>query len=499
MLPSHILAGCVGLWSVAPFAVAAKSLTSEGPSLLRSDAVLLQTKAGISQDGRRRLHHVLTSDCTANSVWMGHLHAALLDIVHPGQKLSWLVWGCTFQEQKPLFEKVAHKDARVRFFRARSAVHPDTGAPMKDFQASSRPMMIHDWVDHFPEDLGQDEVVVLGEPDQFMMAPLDFKNRPLSHDRKDVDPTLSEDRRSLTDAVMPGRGAAQDAAVGARWYHLRPDELRAACASWDGLKFGNCTRLSEGQASERYGSGPPWALHSTDFKRHSQLWEPLMLRLKSSSQASFESEQSAYGFAAAHLGLDAVLYKHYTVSNPGAGSFEGWARTEDLDAYDPCAERRLPAHGSSAVPLFLHACGTYGTTDVDGTEMRLHKDHVPKDILECRAPLLKHPARDLLRKLKEHGASATDPERANTWMVCSWVNLINTALTKWKGQHCPTGTANLERSFVVEPHADGFRFTNESFQPVWRMAEFYNKGGYGDEAPRELSGTPLLFEYDLEG
>ena len=33
-----------------------------------------------------------------------------------------------------------------------------------------------------------------------------------------------------------------------------------------------------------------------------------------------------------------------------------------------------------------------------GTTYRLHKDHIPKDIMECSAPLLKHPAKDLLKK-----------------------------------------------------------------------------------------------------
>ena len=46
--------------------------------------------------------------------------------------------------------------------------------------------------------------------------------------------------------------------------------------------------------------------------------------------------------------------------------------------------------------------------------------HPARDLLrklKRRAPLLKHPARDLLRKLEGTGVSATDPLRANTWTV----------------------------------------------------------------------------------
>lgn len=448
----------------------------------------------------QKLHYVLTTDCTAMMLSTGHIHATLLDMVQPGHRFSWLVWGCTLEEQRPMFEKVVHADARVRFFRERYLRDPDTDMPMPDFQASSRPMMVRDWVTHFPGDIAEDEVVVLVEPDQFMIAPMEFRNQPLNLDRLDISPTLSNATRRAfeRDAVIPGRAAAQDADVGARWYHLEADELEGACKPWGGRKTGNCTALTEQEAGERYGSGPPWAMHSSDFRRHATLWEPLMIRLEKSSQKSFETEQSAYGWATAYMGLDSVLYKHYTVSNSDPSvHFEGWDRILDIGRYDPCEAREPPTSKSGLMPLFLHACQSYTAKDQNGTWYTMHKDNLPKDLLECNAPLLKHPQKDLLQKKVKLKGGARSKKFRDAWMVCTWTNLINSALTKWKGQNCKATAPNLERSFMVQDHFDGFRFSGNLNSTSWHLPSFFNKGGFFDE-PVELQGTPLAFAYPEE-
>jgi hypothetical protein len=164
--------------------------------------------------------------------------------------------------------------------------------------------MVHDWVSQYPDDLLSDEVVVLSEPDQYMLHPMLFQGHPLNASRNDVMATVSWHKRTgLTDFVVPGRSASQDAAVGAKWYALNTSLLEDACGP------GKCMQgtLKEEEAMERYGSGPPWAIHSTDLRPLSKLWEDLMVVIKQSPIAAFESEQTAYGMATAALGMDSVL------------------------------------------------------------------------------------------------------------------------------------------------------------------------------------------------
>jgi hypothetical protein len=351
-------------------------------------------------------------------------------------------------------------------------------------------MLVRDWVSMYPLDINANEIVVLGEPDQYMMKALEYQNLSLVPDRTDV--VYTGPREGYRDEIRPGLGAAQDAAVGSRWYDLKPPELRQACKPWGGRETGNCTVLPRDVSDLRYGSGPPWVLHAQDFPRVAAVWEDLSIRLKMSSQSSFESEQTAFGFASAYVGLDSVLYHHYTLSNPGQGveRFEAWKWIAHVDLYDPCKAQKLPPPGSVLIPTFLHMCGTYELVD-QGTTFRMHKDHLPKDILECDAPLLKHPSKDALRvKFKAARTDWMDEDLRSAWQVCAFVNAMNDALDAWKRKNC--FAPNLERTFVPPPYASGWTFAKRAQTSSWFLNKYFRRGGYGDPDKNVvLDGTKI--------
>merc|ERR1712146_459532 len=79
-------------------------------------------------------------------------------------------------------------------------------------------------------------------------------------------------------------------------------------------------------------------------------------------------------------------------------------------------------------------------------------------IMECGAPLLKHPRQGVLRDMQQAKGPNFwhDREVKNAWIVCNYVNVLNVGLEAWKKQNCRE--PNLERTYIPPPGAAAWEF-----------------------------------------
>ena len=71
---------------------------------------------------------------------------------------TWIMYGCERDEQKQEMTKLGHPRAKVWHVAPQKLIHPDTGEPYQDFQASNRPVSIYDW---WSKAKPQEEAIVL--------------------------------------------------------------------------------------------------------------------------------------------------------------------------------------------------------------------------------------------------------------------------------------------------------------------------------------------------
>merc|ERR1719480_434994 len=126
----------------------------------------------------------------------------------------------------------------------------------------------------------------------------------------------------------------------------------------------------------------------------------------------------------------------------------------------------------------------------------MHKDHIPKDILECGAPLLLHPPQDVLVNLVSQGRGYRTQEYKAAWQTCALVTALNTGIELWKKANCDASQmTNLNRTYQWPPHAAAWEFQRTSNN--FNLPKFFHNGGWRNNAAKKLQGTPI--DWDKEG
>merc|ERR1712014_83947 len=115
-------------------------------------------------------------------------------------------------------------------------------------------------------------------------------------------------------------------------------------------------------------------------------------------------EQASYGITQMRFEVTNVLDTFWFMSNTGANE-QPWRFVESSD-WDPC-DTRAPPPMDVAFPPLWHACSTYNIKELPG--FRIHKDHIHKDLLDCKAPLIHYPPRDVLSKYRSQDAKGYSP------------------------------------------------------------------------------------------
>jgi hypothetical protein len=162
------------------------------------------------------------------------------------------------------------------------------------------------------------------------------------------------------------------------------------------------------------------------------------------------AEMFAYCLAAAHTKLPHQIAASFMISDVSAGSkAEGWGYIDSMPQDKVCGK-----HSPEDLPHVIHFCQRYGVGDYYFGKRRL-----PKDILTCESPLLAEPPEDLVGKYdyadwpggKELERKQLKPIMAkrNGFVLCYMLPPNNEAAIYFKQRHCAPGTANLNKTLLV--------------------------------------------------
>jgi|EP00927_Polykrikos_kofoidii_P001696 hypothetical protein len=417
---------------------------------------LLDTGLDLGELGRdvedtqgQTIHWAFVTDCSAYHYNMGAMLLASAKAVNQPGKFTWLTYGCEREEQKAAYNKLPHPRASVWHQPKVSLMDPSTGKASPHFQASNRPVTVIAWLRAVRPT--EDAIGIL-DPDMFFMRAVHF----IPNQAGD---TKSKPGPWKLPATQPGFGIAAMYGIGCTLTRFNDSSVKTIC----GDQFGDkCLKQrSKSTCVKSYSSGPPWVMHKHDAESVLESWVGTSIRVHN-AWPDLLAEQAAYGISQVQHDVDNSLDTYWFLSNTDDDS-QPWDEVAN-SSYDPCKSRKPPAK-NLAMPPVWHACSAY---EMPG--FKLHKDHVHKDLLDCQAPLLKHPPEDSLLQFKQQAKKGKDFR--NTWSVCTYTNMINTYAGAWKKQFCDK--PNLNRTFMYPDHAE--KFLNES---GW-MHQLFRPGGWTD-------------------
>lgn len=428
------------------------------PELVRPSTTTMRTEYARAPAEEKlmgqEVHWVFTTDCSAYMFNQANL--LLTSAHHVGQpgNFTWIISGCTREEQRVKLQSVKYSHPKTNIFYARDEplVHPSTKKVYPPFQASNRPQALRQWWQESPP---FEEAIGILDPDEMFMRPVHLLQNPKN---------TSQGGPWETQAVSPKHGSGAKYGIGCVPQRLSRNMLSKICS--DNVE--GCVKYLNGDhnCASKFSSGPPWILHADDagellpifidyaIKTH-EVWPDML------------AEQGSYGLVQMSIGMENHLDSFWFLSSPWDARGQPWEQTSKVK-YDPCEERRPPDPDLPLPPLW-HACSTFEIPHLKDQGFRLHKDHIHKDLFDCSAPLLHYPPQDALKRYNNDWLSI---DWRHTWSVCAYTNLVNFHVASWKNKSCLN--PNLDPSFVYPPHAQSFLNKSSELQNIFR------KGGWTD-------------------
>jgi len=404
----------------------------------------------------RRLHLLFVTDCTAYEYTQGNVLLASAVGRQPA-RFTWLVSNCPDEAARRLFDRQVNPCASV-FHTTSGSMKDRFGKTWKPFQASNRPLALEQWLASVPP---AEPVIGLLDPDEFFVGPIRFDGSTSYHRLNSL---VQIDAKSTV--VMPKIGvAAKYGYSGCRFNRGGPDGLDQICAG-----EGHCDEMLKKGCSvmdESYGTGPPWFMTASDWKNVSTAWPDLMLRTKRHRQ-DYMSEQYSFSVTQAYEGITNRAFA-LMFSNPSDGPWtydSGWSDGGNIEV----CKNGLQGLKAKMPPL-VHACHTYAYgTKHKKDSWHFHKDHVPKDILECDMPLLTIPD---VSVVDEHGN-----KNYNHFFACTFLHMVNDAARAFKKKNCDMKTANFNETYQIPGGSNGF----VGSAPGLGIRSLH-RGGWGDPHP----------------
>jgi hypothetical protein len=335
----------------------------------------------------------------------------------------------------------------------------------KEFPWINKPMGLAHWLEHANPPV-REKIIVIIDPDQFFLDKLVLdgtrsvkgKKRPYGDNGILMTAgalhgqALGRDVEGLTDYVERGRPIAQTYGLGG--YFVKSYNV-AAIVEHDSP----ARKLDVNRAGQYYSVGPPLIARIEDMRKIFSKWTKYMHPVFNQRPGDIQADMYAYSFAAAHFGLDHLMFDQYMVSSP-VTSGEAWPYVNKYKSM-PCTNPNKYSYSPDAlIPTFLHVAQRY---DSDKTDFMFHKGHVPPNILNCDLPILIMPPDNLIE-------NAPDLEQKHkTYMLCNAYNLINEAVLAWKKRFCPTGY-NTKKMIMLQKRNQHCPDREERGKTCWIFA-----------------------------
>eukprot|EP00927_Polykrikos_kofoidii_P005713 TRINITY_DN12267_c0_g2_i1.p1 TRINITY_DN12267_c0_g2~~TRINITY_DN12267_c0_g2_i1.p1 ORF type:complete len:964 (-),score=103.26 TRINITY_DN12267_c0_g2_i1:108-2999(-) len=407
-------------------------------------------------DKGQSVHWVFTTECSAYQFNQGNLLLASARHVDQPGEFTWIMIGCTTQEQKDFANQLIHPRARVWHTSVSTPIHPSTGKPYKNFAASNRPVAINAW---WRTVKPKEETIGVLDPDEIFLRPVLLKENPRIGSYRGPWEAHATKHKQAT-AAYYGLGCIAQ--------RFTDDQLRHICGSHGEACVRSKRRPDE--CTRSYASGPPWLLHRSDMDDVFSVFLDTAIKVHELWPQIF-AEQSSYGFSQTQFGVTSVNDAFWMLSSINDPPQEKLWDIVAASLYDPCKER-APPPADEDLPVLWHACLTYVMPrNENENQFNLHKDHIHKDLLDCDAPLIRWPPEDSLSQY--HGARrAKSHDFRSAWSVCTYTNLINTYARHWKTRWCKE--PNLKATYRYPGHSNGF------LNPKSRIRTIFRPGGWSD-------------------
>lgn len=445
--------------NVEPSAAKPAAASPGGAFLAQEPRLASAQQAAESREGKGQwVHWIFVTDCSAYMFNQGNMMLASAHYVNQPGNFTWIIVGCTTKQQKAQLEKLAHPRAKAWFAPDEPLVHPVTGKPYHHFQASNRPVAIGKW---WRETKPSEEAIGILDPDEMFMRPVHLVHHP----RPGPDGNPAKGNAWESQAARPKMGSGAMYGIGCVASRIAKSQLEKVCGQY----AEQCVKMLSGDCQGKYSSGPPWILHRDDADNVFGTFVKTAIQVHE-IWPDMLAEQGSYGITQMMFGITNHLDPFWFLSSPDDSFMQPWKQLLKVD-WDPCEARAPPPINLSLPPLW-HACSTFqlhGVPNNKAEEMfRLHKDHIPKDLLDCGTSLLLYPPTDSLRRWKGRNTRGF----RDTWSLCTYTNLVNFHAGAWKKQYCDK--PNLEPLFNYPPHSQGFVNPNAELKNIFR------KGGWTD-------------------
>jgi hypothetical protein len=352
--------------------------------LLLASALLPAVLAGQSS-----VHVVFSSGCTVYQQWQSELLA--WSAKHVGHKgaITRIASGCDDKTDYDWLKRTTNSRLRVH-------VTPvfDLGEGKDYFPFYNKPFGLQHWLKNADPPIEEDYIAVI-DPDFIFLKPFDpfaLTSKTMIFEGKgSADITYANEHMTPTE----GHPVGQQYGIGPKWVtwmQTIPDFIEKV-----GLQDSPAKEVQRSDASQYYSVGPPYILHVKDAKKLVDSWVEYMIKIRENFPKLVEedvlAEMYAYCLAAAHHGLKHTQLANYMVSSVDARG-EAWKVVQEaIDCADEIgvenfvSERGVMHYEKCpdkiGNPQFLHMATSFTVQD-----FKVHKKHIPLNILECGAPLI---------------------------------------------------------------------------------------------------------------
>lgn len=316
-------------------------------------------------------------------------------------KLTRIVGGCKDSERAELLHHSPLRDDpdfAVYLVEKDLSRVPATG---EVYPARARPYAIMLWLN---ETRPQADAVAILDPD-FVFA------RPL-HEHPDFS------------KVRPGRMFAQNYELGTIWVPTFGEQF--------GEELPEGARADPVQIGDRYSTGPPWVLATSDLQAMLPDWGRYTDGQRKEGDGLLR-EQNAFCMAACRHGIASGAVKDVMVSNPNAVE-EAWSQLSQPQDWKP---------------YILHYCSSYNYKQWSFHKAypssgwyAEHFQNVLPTSLECRAPMLAAPP--------AAPSTQEEPELVElkqAWMISHLLPPLSAAFRSYRDLYCPSELKEHPNSF----------------------------------------------------
>ncbi|ETO33130.1 hypothetical protein RFI_03976 [Reticulomyxa filosa] len=395
------------------------------------------------------VHIVISSGCSEQQNWESEvLLYSWARLKHPGQ-ITRIVSGCQSLKEKLLAMDTAIVSERVHFFFSPDYTPGENeeernlkggGSPFHYF---NKPFGMHKFLQEV--ELLESYLVLL-DPDMIITKIFDFHfSQSLPEHLQVTLPKLKQTTKTLLRGgpkqsqkkkLRKGHPISQLYGIGDKWI------------TWGLCTTESCKKVDEGTAWKHYSVGPPYMMHTDDWKLIVPKWvEYSPPSLEKDPPPSILAEMYSYALACAHYDLKhQMLFS--MVSDPETSS--------SLEPWDKLAWGFLNDTSDLTAGMhIIHYCHGYwlGTDRPSGhlktSGFNFHKGHVPSDILHnCDIPLLVEVPLHKLAFEKD----STDGHH-HVWMLHQVLTRINSALINYKRTKCKDWKPEY-KTVLLQPEKD---------------------------------------------